>query len=202
MVAVCIVFILLAAGLLTGCSTNQPVITTGTIHVNAMLDGSPWVGPVNFSVTGQDSGTAVPKTYANIPVGTYSFNYISGGPSDASLAGITPTSPQTVAAGDTITFTLNFRTKEVARSNIVVKATLTQSEGVVPWMGPVSFTLTGPQTITGASVPHPYAGIPVGDYTLNYISGGPPGTILHDITPSPTQVLSTGETIIFTLEFR
>ena len=193
---------LLTEVMLTGCSTNQPVILTSTIYVNAMLDNSPWAGPVNFTVTGQASGTAVPKTYANIPVGNYSFNYISGGPSDASLAGITPTSPQSVAAGDTITFTLNFRTKEVARSNIVVKATLTQSEGVVPWMGPVSFTLTGPQTITGASVPHPYAGIPVGDYTLSYISGGPPETTLFDITPSTTQTLTTGDTITFTIEFR
>lgn len=202
MLSACTICVLLTVVLLAGCSTNQPVILTGTIHVDAMLDNSPWAGPVNFTVTGQASGTSVPKTYTNIPGGNYSLNYLSGGPPDASFAGITPTSPQTVTAGDAIAFTLNFRTKEVARSDIVVKATLTKSESIVPWMGPVNFTLTGPETISGASVPHPYTGMPLGDYTLNYISGGPPGTTLFDIIPSTTQTLTAGDTITFTMEFR
>ena len=192
----------LAVLLLTGCPGNQQADGTGTIHVEAKLDGSSWSGPVNYDVTDLASGTAVPATHGNVPVGSYTLNYHSGGPSDAEFVGVTPAGTQTVTDGRSITFTMEFRTREVARSNIIVRATLRQVDGsTVTWMGSVGFRLTGPETILGTSVPHVYNGMPAGEYSLEYVSGGPAGATLLNVTPSPNQVLSTGDTVIFTLEF-
>lgn len=200
--ALCLILASAAMVLSLGCPGNQQTIATGTIHVDAMLDGSPWKGPVSYAVTGQASGTAVPATYTNIPAGSYAFNYLSGGPSVASFFGTIPAGTQTVTDGGTITFTLDFRTREVARSNVLIRATVRQDDNsIVSWLGSVSFTLIGSETISGASVPHPFNGMPVGEYTLDYVSGGPPDATFLNITPLPTQVLTAGDTITFTMEF-
>jgi len=185
----------------TGCPLDLPANATGAVHVYAMLDGSSWAGPVNFSVTGQAAGTAVPASYNDVPIGNYALNYVGGGPSEAVLVGVTPTGPQNLTSGGTLTFTLDFRTKEVARSNVVVTAILRKAEGDVSWMGEVNFILTGPDTLTGVSVPHINRGMPLGDYRLEYVSGGPPGATFLGITPSTTQTLSAGDTLTFTMEF-
>ncbi len=194
--------IVLAVFPLAGCPGNQQADGTGTIHIEVRLDGSSWSGPVDYELIDHASGTAVPGTHANVPVGSYTLNYHSGGPSDAEFVGITPTGTQTVTGGSSITFTVEFRTREAARSNVIVRASLRQVDGTaVTWIGPVAFTLTGPETVVGASVPHAYHGMPVGEYSLEYVSGGPAGATFLTITPSPVQVLSTGDTVIFTLEF-
>ena len=83
---------------------------TGTIQVNGTLNGGAWSGSVNYSLSGAASltGTAVPASGQNVPVGSYTLNYNSGGPSGATLSSITPTTTQTLSSGSTITFTLNF----------------------------------------------------------------------------------------------
>jgi len=156
---------------------------------------------VDFTLTGQAAGTAVPASYTDVPTGGYTLSYVAGSPPEAVLSGITPQSSQNLMSGGSVTFTLDFRTKEMARSNVVVLATVRQADEDISWLGPVNFTLTGPDTITGVSVPHPYQGMPLGDYTLDYISGGPPGTVLLNITPASTQVLAAGDTIVFTMQF-
>ena len=193
--------VLLITLLVGGCSITQPEPAVGTVQVNADLDGSPWTGPVGFTVTGQATGASVPATYTDAPVGSYTLTYLSGGPPEAAFVGNTPSGPQTLSNGGTITFTLDFRTKEVARSNVVVLATVRQADGAISWLGPVNFTLIGPETISGVSVPHPYRGMPLGDYRLEYVSGGPPGTAFLGVTPSTTQALSAGDTLTFTMEF-
>jgi hypothetical protein len=185
----------------TGCPLDLPANATGAVHVYATLDGSSWVGPVDFTVTGQAAGTAVPESYADVPIGDYSLNYVAGGPPEAVLSGITPSGSQNLTSGGAVTFTLDFRTKEVARSNVVVLATVRQADEYISWLGPVNFILTGPDTLTGVSVPHVNQGMPLGDYRLEYVSGGPPGATFLGITPSTAQTLSAGDTLTFTMEF-
>jgi hypothetical protein len=197
--AVLSVFTLLV--LPTGCPLDQPANATGAVHVNATLDDSPWAGPVDFTVTCLAAGTAVPATFAEVPVGDYALDYLSGGPSYASFVGSTPPGPQTLTTGGAVTFTLDFRTIEMARSDIVVMAILKQAEGDVSWMGELNFILTGPEAIVGAYVPGLYNGMPVSEYTLEYVSGGPPNTSFIGITPPSPQFLSAGDTLIFKMEF-
>jgi hypothetical protein len=189
-----------AAVLLTAC-TSGPGVATGTVHVDATLDDAPWAGPVNYALGDHASGTEVPAIYGGVPVGNYSLAYLSGGPEGASFVGSTPAGEQTVGAGGTARFTLHFRTVEVARSDVIVVAVIRHTGGDVSWLGPATYTLEGPETIEGSSVPHPYQGMPVGEYTLTYVSGGPPDASFLCVAPSPTQVLSTGDTVTFTLEF-
>jgi len=88
------------------------VFTTGSVNVNATLDGASWSGAVDYTVKrsggGTDNGSTVPKSWPQMPTGTYTLYYNSGGPSGATLASVTPSATQTLSVGRTITFTLNF----------------------------------------------------------------------------------------------
>jgi len=95
------------AVLVPGCTP-----TTGTIEVKATLDGSPWTGAVDYTLTGPGaaspiSGTSVNATHT-VDAGSWNCTYDGGGP--GVFVDITPTPPQTVTAGNTTTFTLNFVT--------------------------------------------------------------------------------------------
>jgi len=172
---------------------------TGTIAVNATLDGSPWTGAVGFALTGPSSisGSSVPLAYSNKAPGTYTIGSIAGGPSGATLLNTTPSVIQTLTAGGTITYTLNFRSNKVDTGTVTVNATLDGS----PWMGAAVFTLTGQSSISGTSVPLTTPNAPVGTYTLAYASGGPPSASFVSITPSATQTLTAGGTITYTINF-
>jgi hypothetical protein len=177
--------------------------STSTITFNATLNGSPWSGPVNYSISGPfaDSDQAVPKTLSGLPAGTYTLTYLSGGPAGATLASISPSPAQNLPAGGTINYVFNFFEQQ-ASGTIMVNATL---DGA-PWQtaigsGPISYTVVGPKTDSASSIPSTFSNQPAGSYTLNYNSGGPIGATLAGITPSPTQILPSGGTVVFTLNF-
>jgi len=172
--------------------------TTGAIVVNATLDGSSWTGQTTFAMTGPQpyTGTTVSQTFSPAPVGSYTIGYGSGGPSGAVLSNITPSATQSLAAGGTVTFMLNFTT--IPKDTIVVNGTL---DGYT-WGGNVVYSLSGPKSNTGTSVSHTFSGLSDGIYTLTYNSGGPSGATLSSITPYPTLTLSAGGTAVFTLNFR
>lgn len=71
----------------------------------------------------------------------------------------------------------------------------------------VSYNLVGPQgTFSELSAPVTVPNVTVGQYTLNYLSGGPQGSSLIGIAPCQTnglctQALTNGQTITFTLQF-
>jgi hypothetical protein len=83
---------------------------------------------------------------------------------------------------------------------IEVKATRCDA----PWEGDVQYTLTGPGAeaapITGTNVTSSFT-VDCGNWTCEYVSGGPPGTYLESITPPSPQEVTDGGTITFTLNF-
>jgi hypothetical protein len=84
---------------------------------------------------------------------------------------------------------------------IEVKATLCD----VAWNGTVQYKLTGPGAaaptiINGTAVPTTHTA-DCGNWTCDYVSGGPPGAYLVDITPPSPQEVTSGGTITFTLNF-
>ena len=172
--------------------------STSTITVNAMLNGSPWSGQVNYTINGPftDADSSVPKTLGNLPGGTYMLSYNYGGPDGSSLMNITPSPTQTLPSGGAIVYTLNFFTQP-ATGNIVVNATL---DGA-PWSGTVEYAISGPFMDRDHSVPQTLKGVPQGYYAITYNSGGPRGAILAGIKPKPGQTLQGGSTIVFNLLF-
>jgi len=91
---------------------------------------------------------------------------------------------------------------EQCNGEIEVKATLCDA----PWTGNVSYTLTGPgaaapTVITGTNATALFDEVECGNWTCEYVSGGPPGANFVGITPDPTQELSAGATIGFILNF-
>ena len=171
--------------------------SAGSIAVYATLDGAPWNGPVVFTINGPaaNSGSAVPGNYVNLPKGAYTVTYSHGGPAGASLASITSSPTQNLAAGGSLIYTLNFHRSST--SSITVSALL---DGA-PWSGAVNYSLHGPYNDSENSVPSNLPGTPPGTYTLSYTGGGPAGATLTSITPAPTQNLSGGGMINFTLNF-
>jgi hypothetical protein len=197
---ICVVLLVLVvsiAALVTSCTPTERC----TIGVKATLDGSPWIGAVQYTLTGPGgsiSGDTVPETFSNVYCGNWTCAYVSGGPGGAYLESITPSPAQTVSEGGTITFTLEFKTIPPVRCTIEVKATLCD----IPWEGDVQYTLTesGGSPINGTEVPDSFT-VDCGNWTCAYVSGGPPGAYLESITPPSLQSVSEGGTITFTLNF-
>ena len=88
--------------------------TTGTVIVNATLNGEPWSGYIGANVDGPGGAglsiAVVPYTLPSQPVGTWTVTYVGGGPSGGGMPTINPAPTQTLVPGGTITFTLAFET--------------------------------------------------------------------------------------------
>ena len=69
------------------------------------------------------------------------------------------------------------------------------------WSGSLSYSLTGPSSSSGSTVPAVLSNKPVGSYSIAFNSGGPSNTSLSSITPSNTQTLSEGGITAFTFNF-
>jgi len=183
--------------LLTPAPQPPPPSGTSAITVSATVDGVSWTGSVSYGLSGPQafSGSSVTQTFSNVPVGTYTVTYYGGGPSDATLASITPQLAQTTVAGSTTNFTLNFNSQ--GTGDIRVEATLDD----MLWQGSVRYTLHGPTSLSGSSVSGLFKEARYGTYTLIYQSGGPPGATLVSITPKPTQTNILGNVTTFYLNF-
>jgi pimeloyl-ACP methyl ester carboxylesterase len=57
--------------------------STTSLTIQATLDGNPWEGSVNYQVNGPGGfdGSTVPANFYDLPLGTYSLQYLGGGPS-------------------------------------------------------------------------------------------------------------------------
>lgn len=108
MCSVLLILVLSLAVFIPGCEGEIPL---GVIEVTATLDGSPWTGAVDYTLTPATgsgfAGTSVNKTFIEDP-GDWTCAYISGGP--GTFVDITPAATQNLVAEGTITFTLNFVT--------------------------------------------------------------------------------------------
>ncbi len=182
---------------------------SGSAFINATLNGAPWSGPLSYTVThytingpAEKTGHSVPATVSSLPSGNVQLTYNSGGPEGAALSGITPSAQQTLGTGGTVSFTLNF-VHQQAYGNIVVHATV---DGA-PWQtsvgsGAISYSIQGPRSISGSTIPNSYTSHPAGSYVITYETGGPIGSTFAGVTPSTEQTLAANGTIIFTLNFR
>jgi len=177
---------------------------TGDIRVEATLDGVLWQGSVRYTLQGPTSlsGSSVSRLFKEVPFGTYTLIYQSGGPPGATLVSITPKSTQTNVPGSTTTFYLNFVVASKASNTIRVRASL---DGL-SWSGSIHYQTDGPggRSDDLFSVPGNYYNMPNGMYTVGYISGGPAGATLTSITPSSLQRVPTNsaaKTISFTFRF-
>lgn len=97
---------------------------TGTVRVEATLDGAPWSGPVSYSVSGPPptnfTGTST-GSHPNLPAGGYTVQYLSGGP--GGFVEIVPAASQLLVAGGTISWTLRFGTSCTVGSSSLRLAT-------------------------------------------------------------------------------
>jgi len=181
---------------------------SGSAFISATLNGEPWSGSVNYTLSHytingpvEKTGYSVPGTISGLSSGEIQLNHNSGGPEGATLSGISPAARQTLGSGGTLSFTLNF-TRQQEYGNIVVHATL---DGA-PWQtasgsGSISYSIQGPRSSSGSTIPNSYTNHPAGSYTLTYERGGPIGSTFAGVLPSTEQTLTANGTIIFTLNF-
>lgn len=171
---------------------------TATLTIGAVLDGNMWSGNVQYVISGPVSGTydSVPIEIKNVPAGQYTISYKTGGPSGATLNNIKPAEKITLNSGRTGGFVLNYSSRQET-GKVEIYATLNGQ----PWSGTVDYRVSGPMDIGDFQVPRVYDQAPVGKYTVSYKSGGPDNAYLANISPSPTQTLNRGKTIVYTLNF-
>jgi hypothetical protein len=115
LLAICLILLISLAVLAPSCTTQTP--TTGTITVKATLCGAPVTGPVNYALTPASgspiNGNNVTASFTVNP-GSWSCAYVPSNITGVFFVDITPSSPQSVAAGQTKTFTLNFELNQDA----------------------------------------------------------------------------------------
>jgi hypothetical protein len=141
--------------------------TTGTVNVQATLNGQPFTGVMYFNVTGPggtiDFGNA-PLSWTNQGAGSYTVGFAGSPPGGGTLNSIVPASTQTLNAGGAVSFTFNFTAQnEFAFSGPTATVTGTTGIMVTPVGGNASVPVTawyvrgGTQTITLAA-----SGLPAG----------------------------------------
>lgn len=93
-------------------------VATSKIKVEATLDGLPWSGPCEYTVSGPytDSNGSVPYTFTNVPEGTYTITFWHGGPLDSVLQSVTPSAAQDLVPDGMIVYTLEFASVVAAPS--------------------------------------------------------------------------------------
>ncbi len=176
---------------------------SGSIVVNATLDGKPWQtaigsGAINYTIVGPviDSDSTIPQTFGNQPGGKYTLQYNSGGPIGATLTSITPSPVQKLTASNpNLVYTLNFSAE--AKGTVTVQAMMNNE----PWSGPVGYVINGPYVESGSTVPNSIGNAPPGTYSLSYSSGGPPSCVFQGVQPA-SQSLQAGGHIQFILYFK
>ena len=177
---------------------------SGNVVVAATLNGAPYTGPINFTLAGpmRSHDYQVPRSYTQVPAGYYTLTYLGGGPAGAALSSITPSPSQTLAAGRTVAFTMNFFSQP-STGTIMVSATLDGRAWVTNLgSGPISYSIIKEGLAdTEDRAPVTLRDYPSGHYTLVYNSGGPIGATLTGITPSPSQFLNAGGSVAYTLNF-
>ncbi|MBU6414791.1 peptidoglycan-binding protein [Patescibacteria group bacterium] len=181
-------------------STLLPIVTffprtvsaqtaTGTIIVNATLDGNPWPLSGTASII-LDASTpqgpysnlsqVVPATAPGVPTGSYTLTYKSGGPPGAAFSSITPSAAQYLSAGGNVTFTFNFITVAPATGTILSRSTKDGASWDSP---PFIANVTYPDGHTAdVSTDNPIdaPGSPIGAYRINSVTA-PVGTVLQSV---------------------
>jgi hypothetical protein len=180
----------------SGTGTPAP-LTTGTINVQATLNGQPFSGFTVFSLTGP-GGTI---NFGNVPLnrpdqgmGAYTVGFVGSAPGGGTLTSITPSSTQTLSAGGNILFTFNFTApNEFAFScptstftgTTALMVTQAGGSASVPLLA--SYILGGAQTMTLA-----VAGLPPGatasfnPQPLVLASGQATSSSTFSVTTGPT----------------
>jgi len=125
---------------------NAHAIGTLTkITVQAMYNGNTWPSAVSYQLTGPggtQNKTTPPLSVSDVPVGTYSVNYISGGPPGVGPPTISASPSDTIQSGQwAITFTIDF-----SSNNSVVTTSPASS---VTASGAVLNGTVGPQGASG-----------------------------------------------------
>ncbi len=114
----------------TGTVVIAQTVITSSVSASGTLDGAPWSGLALYSIT---CGLQSPVTSSALPLGstqvgsvslgTCTLSFSSGGPANATLTSVLPSSTQTVSPGSAVMFVLNFRSNPPT-------AGLTMSAGV------------------------------------------------------------------------
>jgi hypothetical protein len=125
--------------------------TTGTIEVKATLDGAPWTGAVDYTLTPASgspvNGSSVDDSFTE-DAGTLTCAYVSGGP--GAFVDITTAETQNLIADGTITFTLNFQTVQVDVSVVFDTWSINGTPVPPTPAGPGTFWWISPDTVVDA----------------------------------------------------
>jgi hypothetical protein len=143
---------------------------------------------VNYTLTGATSnvtGTTVAKTFS-VDAGNWTCAYVSGGPAAAYFVNITSSSTQSVTAGNTTTFTLNFATFAASPLDASVAFDSWTINGV---RVPPGVYVVGPNTIIDVEYTEHVSGATGAPVTVHQTSWLQVHNIGYEGEPGPTITL-------------
>ncbi len=178
---------------LTG-TASAAAPNTGTINVAATLNGIalPSGYPYSYSLSGPATYTGGGAYSFAAQPGTYTMNF--GGTSGLTLASVTPSATQSVTAGNTITFTLNFTAPNdfyapefsfpsggVTPQVVKAGSAATYTVGIYLPAGiasiPITLSVVGiPPSASAVFNPQPLLSGQDANLTVNTTASTPPGT--------------------------
>ena len=88
-----------------------------------------------------------------------------------------------------------------ATSTTVGTVTVHADVDGLPWSGTLNYQLQGPVLFDGSQAPDTIANVPVGDYNMIRLSGGPAGATFTGISPFHAQTVTASATIDFLFDF-
>ncbi len=173
--------------------TLPPVSDNSVLNVTATLDGQPWQGPLSYSISGAQTltGTSAPQDFTNLKDGAYYAAYVSGGPENAQLSSTSVLGTSIVGSAAGLTFDF------VSRGSITVNGLI----GSSPWSGNCRYAIDGPVQLSGDHVPFTLTDLPLGRYTITYISGGPENYGFNGVVPQTLELTADAAGGIFKIYF-
>lgn len=188
----------------------------GVVHIRATVDGNPVTTAtplvISFAAPTSNNPNFTTTANANYPdsaLGSYTVGYVSGAPEGVTFRSVTAAPTQILIGGSEITFTFNFTTSSYTApvsGGLNIRATLNG----VAWSGALRVNYVAPASAgtsnNNFSVTTPFtAQTPIGNYTINYVGGGPSGATLADLNgahAAVTQTLTAGGVVTYTFNFR
>lgn len=153
--------------------------TSATIQVNGTLNGTPLPNtptfsyPFSYTLSGPSALSGGGAATFTAPAGTYTIAF-SGSPSTLTLASITPSATQNIAAGTVATFTLNF----IAPNDFIAPFFSAPVGGITS-----QIVLSGAPASYGVGLPNPPPGSASSPITLQVL--GLPPTATASFNPQP-----------------
>jgi len=189
-------------GALNSTATDSVTVNVGAAPSapTVTLSANPTSVSSGGSTTLTWSSTNATSCTATAGAGFSTGGATSGSDASSSLTSNTTFTVSCTGAGGTGTASASVTVSPESNNTSTINTTATLDGS--PWTGAISYQILGPATINGSSVNTSHSDLDAGTWTISYVSGGPNGAILDNISNGvETKTVAENGTISFVFNF-